>query len=462
MSRSRRTPDAIDQRQLAGMAGGALLILVALLYWGEGSQPGTAIWPNVALWGGLLLGCGGLSWWLLLSPLPGEQQVEARPRPAVRQALAYGVAASGVLFLIGGLWDAAWQQLYGNSAALDGFWGRPHLLLYGSIGLNAALAAGALAVTMRGPGGLRARVRSDRLVSFLSLASLFMLVGALSDLAWQRSNALDSAAWSLPHVMMGAGFLIVMLVAVAVQGSVLPRPATWEVRRLDMGDLNAVVLLAVAAAIPLLLGVGGWEASAGMAAGTVSSRPAWLYPALIVGVVLFIGQIALQVLRRPGAAILVFAAVLFFQAITNFLFQQLFGAVDVGAAAQFLALIPAAALDVVYVYRLPEADDASTAWIALGAGIVAMLAGGLLLLPRLVADPPVDGATLPGMIVAGIGVGIFCGWCGARIGRAMAGVRRLPPAAEATQMRLAALGASAYIVLLVAAFLFMKSTPLPP
>jgi hypothetical protein len=199
-----------------------------------------------------------------------------------------------------------------------------------------------------------------------------------------------------------------------------------------------------------------------MAAGTVSSRPAWLYPALIVGVVLFIGQIALQVLRRPGAAILVFAAVLFFQAITNFLFQQLFGAVDVGAAAQFLALIPAAALDVVYVYRLPEADDASTAWIALGAGIVAMLAGGLLLLPRLVADPPVDGATLPGMIVAGIGVGLFCGWCGARIGRAMAGVRRLPPAAEATQMRLAALGASAYIVLLVAAFLFMKSTPLPP
>ena len=64
--------------------------------------------------------------------------------------------------------------------------------------------------------------------------------------------------------------------------------------------------------------------------------------------------------------------------------------------------------------------------------------------------------------VAGIGVGLFCGWCGARIGRAMAGVRRLPPAAEATQMRLAALGASAYIVLLVAAFLFMKSTPLPP
>lgn len=449
------------------MAGGALLILLAMTYWGGSAQPGPTFWLGIAVPGGLLLGFGALLWWVFQSPLPGDARVEAKPNPALRQLVAYVAAAGGVIFLAGVLWDAAWQQLYG--AVIGDFWWRPHLLIYGSMGLNAVLALGALWVKARDAGGLRARFRRDPLVGLLGLLSLFMLVSAPSGLLWRQAAGQNFTAWSLPHLMTGIGFLLVMLVAVAVQTSVLPRQQGWDVHRLAMDELNVLVLLAVTASVLLLIGVAEWDHLLGIAPGTADAgripapfwaRPAWLYPTIILGVVLFVAPIALHVLRRPGAAVLVFAAVLFMRAITNFLFQRFFGVVDASATAQFLALIPAAAMDAVYVYRMYEADDESTTWLALGAGLVAMLAGGLLLMSRLVTYPPVDAGTLPGMLLMGAIAGLFCGWCGASIGRYIARGRAVtqPPADQIARITTA--GASAYVILLaVAVFLMVTATP---
>ena len=438
------------------MAGGGLLLLLALLYWGGTTQPGAAFWLGVAVAGGLLLGVGALLWWLLLSPLPAGERVTAHPDPAVRQATAYIVATGGILFLVGALWDVAWRQMAGTPADGEIFGWQPNLLLYGGVGLIAATTLGAAFVAARGAGSLRARWRNDSLLGLLALLALYSLLVMAAVLLWRRVDATGAMAPGAAHVLLSVAVAATMLGAAAVQTSVLPQPAGWTIHRLGGGELNAVILLAVAAAILLLAGAGAWGEQP---AGTL--RPAWYYPAAILGVTLFIGQIGLHVLHRPGAAILIFAAVLFFRAITNFLFQQFFGMTGAGAAAEFLALIPAAAMDVVYVYRTDEAGEMSTSWLAIGVGSAAMLTGGLWLLPRLVASPPVDAGTLPGLLITGAVVGLFGGWCGARLGRTMAGVRRLPSPPAAIQARVAVIGAGAYIILLVAAFFFMRSAPPP-
>lgn len=435
------------------MAGGGLLILLALLYWGGGTQQGTAFWASIVVTGGLLLAFGALLWWLLLSPLPPGTRVGARPDPALRQAVAYVVAAGGLVYLIGALWDEAWRHMYGTGALGDVFWWQPHLLIHGSAGVIAVAALGAALATARGPGGLRARCRADLLLGLMGLFSLYPLLVMAAEIVWVQVDATGAIAPSASHVVMSAGVVAVMLAAVAVQASVLPQPAGWTVYRLGAGELNAIILLAVAAALMLLVGAGAWQH---LPDGAV--RPAWLYPAAILGAVLFAGQIGLHVLHRPGTAVLIFAAVLFLRAITNFLFQQFFGLTGAGAAAEFLALIPAAAMDVVYVYRSDEADEMSTSWLAIGVGAAAMLAGGLLLMPRMVPYPPVDAGTLPGMVTAGLVVGLFGGWCGARLGRAVAGLHRLPPP-QGGSARLAVIGAGAYVVLIGAAFIFMRSAP---
>ena len=456
MTQSKRAPRSITQRQAAIMAGGGLLLLLALLTWNSPASHAGGYWASVAMVSGLLLGLGALSWWLLWSPLPADVPVKARSNPALRQIAAYAIAAGGLVFLGGGLWDEAWRQMYGAAAQRSLLSWQPNLLRYGSAGLIAVTALSITFAAARGPGRLRARWRQDTLLAMLGLFSLDPLLISAAMLIWHRVVAADSLAGGGSTLVLDVSMAAVMLAAVAVQNSVLPQPTEWTIRRLGLGELNTIILLAVAAALLLLAGAGGWEDEAGRAA-----RPDWFYPAAILGVALFSGQIGLHVLRRPGTGVLIFAAALLFRATTNFLFQQFFGMTEVGAAAHFLALIPAAAMDVVYVYRAPEANQMRTSWLAIGVGSAALLVSGLALIPRLVDYPPVDASTLPSMILAGIGVGIFCGWCGAHVGQALTHVHRLPPLAEGTRLRLAAIGAGTYSVLLIAAFFFMQSASLP-
>ena len=438
------------------MAGGGLLLLLAFLTWGGTAPHAGQYWADVAVAGALLFALGTLCWWLLWIPLPAGMPAGASPNPALRQAAAYAVAAGGIVFLGSGLWDETWRQAYSLAANGDPFQWQPNLLIYGSVGWITLTALGTALAAARTPGNPRARWRRDPLLAGLGLLSLYPLLVIAADLIGHWAFAADSMAWGGSTPVLVVSMVAVMLAAVAVQSSVLPQPAEWTIRRLGLGELNTIILLAVAAALLLLAGTGGWEHGTERA-----MRPAGFYPAVILSVALFCGQIGLLVLRRPGTGVLIFAAGLLFRATANFLFQQFFGMTETGAAAHFLALIPAAAMDVVYVYRAHEANQMSTSWLAIGVGSAALLASGLLLIPSLVDYPPVDAGTLPGMVIAGIAAGFFYGWCGARIGRAIAAAHHLPPLAEGVRMRLAALGAGAYIVLLVAAFLFMRSAPLP-
>lgn len=269
------------------------------------------------------------------------------------------------------------------------------------------------------------------IASLATLAGLLLIAG----LFWiQAARALVTsasllAAWPLLPVVLSAAATPLMLAAVAIQATLLPAPAAWNARRLGLREMNVALLLSMPAWLLLPSGAGEWgqaqvsrpdapDVIAGLFAVTPGPA-AWFVPVLVAGVVLFIGQIALQTLRRPGAAVIVFAAVLFYQATANFLFAQAAGDVGPGATAHFLAILSAVAMDVAYMYRLPDADDRRTLWYALAIGVVITVGTALILVPRAPGHPPATLEAIAGVLAGSALVGIWCGWCGADVGRWM-------------------------------------------
>ncbi len=282
--------------------------------------------------------------------------------------------------------------------------------------------------------------------------------------------ASEITAWSLPHLLMGVGSVAVLLAAVAVQTSLLPAHKQWDTRRLNLGELNVVVLLTIAASIMLLIGVTEWDHLPAIEPGTLGAspflqafwaRPLWLYPVVVLAIALFCGQISLQVLQRPGAAVLVMAGALFIRAVANFLLQEMSGELNTSAVSQFLALIPAAAMDLAYIYLMPSADRPYTALYASLTGIVAMMTGGLILLPRLLIYPPITEETVPSMVVMGVLVGLWSGWCGSSLGQWIGTVKRLPQPAGSRQVQVLAAGAGLLIAAMAFSVFFIVTAPPP-
>lgn len=241
-----------------------------------------------------------------------------------------------------------------------------------------------------------------------------------------QTKMLFLAAW-LPSA--SAVILPILFAAAAIQASLLPSAAAWDVRRLTLRELNVVVLLSIPALLLLSGGANNWRETlhlqqepgvlaAGLPAGA-SDAVRWLAPVLATGVALFIGQTALHALRRPGAASMVFTAVIFYQAIANFLFAQTSGATSLDAAAHFLALLAAVVLDVVYMIRIYAADERRTLWYALAASVVMAAGTALILLPRTSSYPPVTVTAFVGVMAGSATLGLWCGWSGARFGRWM-------------------------------------------
>lgn len=240
-----------------------------------------------------------------------------------------------------------------------------------------------------------------------------------------QTKTLFPAGW-LP--LAGAVVLPVLFAATAIQVNLLPAVA-WDARRLTLREINVVLLLSIPALLLLPGGANGWREALhlqpepntlALASFTVSSEAVrWLAPVLATGIALFIGQIALHALRRPGAASMVFTAVIFYQATANFLFTQTSGAANLDAAAHFLALLAAIVLDVVYMIRIHAADDRRTLWYALTASVVMAAGTALILLPRTSSYPPVTVTAFVGVMAGSATLGLWCGWSGARFGRWM-------------------------------------------
>jgi hypothetical protein len=248
-------------------------------------------------------------------------------------------------------------------------------------------------------GALR---RTQRLAYLITILGLLLLVGLL----WIDTRQVSAAgAASLTRTAISLGAVWMLLTGVVLQAMHLAPARDWDMHRLSLPELNVILQLSVAA---LLL----------LPTNPPRGTTAWLAPVQVTGVALFAGQSALQVLRRPGTAVMVFAAVIFYRALANFVLAQIPDAAPVGAAVHFLALAPAGALDMAYAVRLPDADARRTLYFALAAGVSVALSAALIFWPQLPGVPPLTPEIV--LLVVGLGapVGIGFGWCGATVGSA--------------------------------------------
>lgn len=293
----------------------------------------------------------------------------------------------------------AWIDSGGNIPA---FW-RQALLI---ASITAVVSVGAwwivLPRTQRRTGMVSALRGAQRLAYLITILGLLLLVG----LSWIDTRQTPAAgAANLTRTAISLGAVWVLLAGAVLQSMHLAPARDWDMHRLSLPELNVILQLSVAA---LLL----------LPTNPPRGTTAWLAPVQVTGVALFAGQIALQALRRPGAAVMVFAAVIFYRALANFVLAQIPDAAPVGAAVHFLALAPAGVLDMAYAVRLTDADVRRTLYFALAAGVSVALAASLIFWPQLPSVPPLTPGVV--LLVVGLGapVGIACGWCGAVLGRA--------------------------------------------
>lgn len=266
-------------------------------------------------------------------------------------------------------------------------------------------------------------------LAYLATAAGLLLI--VVDFWLVAADVMQHATRPVPvwRPLAGAAVLPILFAAAAIQANLLPSVAAWNARRLGVRDLNLVLLLSIIALLLLPGGADDWRAAfhpqpepgALIAEFHVGSFDVtqWLAPVLTIGVALFIGQTALHALRRPGAALMVFAAAIFYQAIANFAFAQASGATALDAVAHFLALLAAVALDVVYMIRIDAADDRRTIGFASTVSMIMAAGTALVLLTRTSSHPSNIATAIVGVLAGSAALGLWYGWCGVELGRWM-------------------------------------------
>jgi hypothetical protein len=402
---------------LVGIVG----VLLALVHWGGTATPGPLFAFGVGILIAVLLGFGGLAWYLYLSPMPASQRVKpAVGAQAAKQLIIVLTLISGMLFLVGLSWDENWHRQFGVSDVIDDFWWRPHLLMYGAIGLMALFAFGGMFTVIRGRGTLRQRFRREPQLGILALACGYMAITAPVDPIWHRIYGLDITAWSLPHLSLAIGIGIIMLSGCAVQLSLVKRDQWRFLGGLTWREGIAFLFLMMALMTQFQVFTLEWDGVTRiMAPGSDSvnafwDRPEWIFPVVVIMCTILIGQVALHTTRRIGAASVVGIGSL----LLRFVVLNAFGSIEYGmsASAHILAVAPLVALDIVYALRRARAGSTGTLVLAnLGAGI-AMCLVSIPLIPTLLIYPRLNETTLPAMIVGTLIMALGAGWLGGKIG----------------------------------------------
>ncbi len=462
-----------NRHQLRVIALSVSTLLLLLAYWGgfpTHVSLGTLAF-GLAFLVGVVLFFGFLIYYFYLSPLTEREQrtlSTTAPSPTLRQLVGTGATIAAAFITIGLFWDELWHRLYGVGAVVDDFFWRPHILLYAGMGINAIFALGGMFLIMQhGKGTLRQRFRAEPLVGLLTLAAGFQVVTAPLDPMWHQIFGLDITAWSLPHLLLGLGLLAVMLVGSSIQYALVERRGWRFWSGLNLNEVLAIILLALAATILFQFGTTEWENIGPTINPNYSffQRPEWLYPVVLISMTLFVGMFALHLTRRVGVATLVFVLALLLRLLLMNIFNG--SAANMTYKTNLLSLIPLLALDLSYAYRLRSGhiDAANTPLI--GSLVLAVttflvtlpLIGQMLYYPRLLPTVVI------GMAVFGLLMAVAAGWAGSHLGSWLRSLGQTNAEETAVQtinrQRFFWVGAAALVAVLAFMALFI-STATPP
>jgi hypothetical protein len=353
---------------------------------------GTAIFAAFAVWGGipaetnaalfwlqtggflLIIGAFVLAFWhLLIRPLaPNLRQAKSDTLPSsARETIALVLASGGISIFIGGVWDEIWHRSYGIPFGEDLFW-RPHLLMY--FGFATATAAGfwaLLHLNRNLRGNFQQRFRANPLVGILILNAAFLCYALPADPLWHWIFGEDITAWSLPHLILLASFVMTQLLALVFHESTRRRRDWHTIFQFRLGESLSLLILASILLLWLQLMLIDWDASlAGIRFDLLGHyRPAWLLAANLLACVTFTGVIAARVLRCAGAAT---AAGLLALAIRVGLIE-LFDAEMLQHVAWLAALLPLLAIDI-YAYYSSVIRKREPDWRGTAAAVIFAMA----------------------------------------------------------------------------------------
>lgn len=400
---------------------GALIMLIALVRWGGTAQSGLLFVAGVTLLIGLIAGLGALIWWLYLSPLPAGAAIRNQRASTTRQVIATLALVSVSMFVLGGFWDELWHRRYGGFGN-DFLW-PPHMLLYLSIALFACFAGTGMFVALRQNGTIRQRFRAEPLLGLLGLVAAYLLASLPSDELWHRIYGKDLTAWSLPHLILAGGVILVALVAAGVQLSVAPLRPWRGLRGMSWQETIALLLIVAATTLLIQFGTTEWDGIQRLQSGRQDAfadafwqRPPWLYPVVVAMIALFSGNWALHSLRRAGVATLVGIAALGFRLACLWALGSEATVQRLGYTAHLLIVPPLLALDAWYAAQKFRADRTATLIGGNAVATAVFLAAGLPLIARMMVWPPVTSATILPMIGMSVIMGLCAGWAGARFG----------------------------------------------
>jgi len=299
-------------------------------------------------------------WHLLIRPLaPNLRQPTLAPLSfRARETIALILASGGFSIAVGGVWDEMWHRSYGIPFGEDLFW-RPHLLMY--FGFATAIVTGSWALLYLNRelrGNFQQRFRSNSLVGLLILNAAFLLYALPTDPLWHWIFGEDISAWSVPHLILLASFVLTQLLALVFHVSTLWRQEWRNIFNLRLGDGLSLLILASILLLWLQLMLIDWDTTlAGLGLEWLGLyRPEWLLAANLLACVTFTGVIATRLLRCTGAAT---AAGVLALALRYGLIQ-LFEAEMLQYVAWIAALLPLLAIDIWSFYcsgirkRTPE------------------------------------------------------------------------------------------------------------
>lgn len=324
-----------------------ITIVGAFAFWSgvPAGERALSFWIGVIVLFAMLGAFGLATWHLLFRPVPAGQAVAEQPIMAAhRQALALLLGMGGVSIIVGTFWDEVWHRQYGIPFGEDFFW-RPHLLMY--FGFLAAIGlafAGLYIIGRRGRGNIQQRFRANPVIGLLILIGALLTYVLPADPIWHAIYGEDLTAWSVPHLVLIASFVLILLLAAAIHMSAQPRREWASLRRLRLVDMLPLLMFATTSLMWNQFFIVEWDAGADF----VLNRPEWLLPVLIVSGAAFIGVMANHALRTYGAATLSGLLAL----ILRFALIQLFGVEKMMFVNAWLLALPSMILiDLWYAYR---------------------------------------------------------------------------------------------------------------
>lgn len=446
-----------NERLKFAVAGAiALLFLLFMVSWGgaisDSKLPAFVI--GVAALVATLCAFAFAFWYLLVRPLPARHRIAATGgiNASYRQVIAFLLGVASLNIVVGGFWDEVWHRLYGIPFGEDFFW-RPHFLMYfGFLTVMVLGGLGLYAIVRQMKGTLAQRFHAAPTIGLLVLVTGFMLYALPADPLWHQIYGEDLTAWSIPHLLLLLNFTTIMLVAVAIQLSMIPGREWQSVARLTAYDILPLLMFASVILINLQLFTTEYDDRWAFASPIMRGRPEWVLPLLIAGVAAFVGVLANHSLRYFGAATV--AGLLALGLRVGLI--QIFEAEQLRASGWIVAILPLVAIDFWYAFCVQRKRAPG----GIGGGVAAAIGmlGAYPVMEQLYPQLVITNLSLMAAMV--LIASLSAGWLGAQIGDYIGTQnKQVRSGGVPLAVPLASVGA---LVVLVVFMLFFIRTATPP